>query len=412
MHIDEFLRLLVDQGASDGHLKVGMPPGARVSGHIEQLGTLPLQPDDTQNMARHILDDKAWAKFMEIGDVDTSYSLPGCGRFRVNVMRQRGSVSIVLRHIPEEIPNFDKLGLPEICKTLSSKPRGLVLVTGPTGSGKSTTLAAMIDYINRTEKGHILTMEDPIEFLHQDKQCYINQREVGADTADFNEALRRALRQDPDVILIGEMRDLETISLAVTAAETGHLVFGTLHTTSAAKTIDRVVNVFPTDGQTQIRMQLAGTLQGIISQTLLKKQSGGRVAALEIMVATDAVRSMIREGKLAQLPSTMQTGRKVGMQSLEDHLNQLVAQGTVTYEDAMAKANVPEQIRPGAGGASQGMGGLGGGLGTDATARPNGQRPASPTNANPRSTPNAPAGAPQEKAQRPAGLRRPLSLKR
>ena len=265
-------------------------------------------------------------------------------------MRQRGSISIVLRHIPEEIPNFDKLGLPPICKTLSAKPRGLVLVTGPTGSGKSTTLAAMIDHINATEKGHILTMEDPIEFLHEDKQCYINQREVGADTPDFNEALRRALRQDPDVILIGEMRDLETISLAVTAAETGHLVFGTLHTTSAAKTIDRIVNVFPTDGQTQIRMQLAGTLQGIISQTLLKKNGGGRVAALEVLVATDAVRAMIRENKLAQLPSTMQTGKKMGMQSLEDHLNQLVASGVVAHEDAVGKANVPEQIRPAAGG--------------------------------------------------------------
>ena len=353
MHIDDFLRLMVDQGASDGHLKVGMPPGARISGHIEQLGTMPLRPEDTQTMARHLLDDKAWATFQETSDMDTSYSLPGTGRFRVNVMRQRSSISIVLRHIPEEIPTFEKLGLPEICKSLAAKPRGLVLVTGPTGSGKSTTLAAMIDHVNRTEKGHILTMEDPIEFLHQDRQCYINQREVGADTADFNEALRRALRQDPDVILIGEMRDLETISLAVTAAETGHLVFGTLHTTSAAKTIDRVVNVFPTEGQTQIRMQLAGTLQGIVSQTLLKKNGGGRVAALEVLVATDAVRSMIREGKLAQLPSTMQTGRKVGMQSLEQHLNRLVADGVATYEDAVAKANVPEQIRPGAGGAAR-----------------------------------------------------------
>ena len=349
MHIDDFLRQMVQQGASDGHLKVGMPPGARISGHIEPLGPLPLRPDDTQTMARHLLDDAAWAKFAECNDLDTSYSLPGTGRFRVNVMRQRGSISIVLRHIPEEIPNFDKLGLPPICKELAAKPRGLVLVTGPTGSGKSTTLAAMVDYINRTEKGHILTMEDPIEFLHQDKQCYVNQREVGADTPNFSEALRRALRQDPDVILIGEMRDLETISLAVTAAETGHLVFGTLHTTSAAKTIDRVVNVFPPEAQTQIRMQLAGTLQGIISQTLLKKIGGGRVAALEIMVANDPVRAMIRENKLAQLPSTMQTGKKFGMQTLEDHLNRLVAEGLVEYEDAVGKANVPDQIRPRAG---------------------------------------------------------------
>ena len=259
-------------------------------------------------------------------------------------MRQRGSISLVLRHIPQDIPSLDQLGMPPICKHLAQKPRGLVLVTGPTGSGKSTTLAAMIDLINSSVAGHILTMEDPVEFLHRDKKCYINQREVGTDTTDFNEALRRALRQDPDVILIGEMRDLETISLAVTAAETGHLVLATLHTTSAMKSIDRIVSVFPPDHQTQIRLQLAGTLQGIVSQTLIPKIKGGRVAAIEVLVANDAVRTLIRENKMAQIPTAMQTGKKAGMQTLEEHLNVLVAQGHISYEAAVAKANQPEAI--------------------------------------------------------------------
>jgi len=246
------------------------------------------------------------------------------------------------------------LGLPKVCETLAMKPRGLVLVTGPTGSGKSTTLAAMIDLINSMEHGHILTMEDPIEFLHKDKRCYVNQREIGNDTQDFSSALKRALRQDPDVILVGEMRDLESISLAVTAAETGHLVFGTLHTTSAAKSVDRIVGVFPTDEQTLVRMQLAGTLQGIISQTLLPKIGGGRVAALEILVATDAIRALIRENKLSQITSSMQTGKKYGHQLLEEHMNELIAQKLIKPEDAIAKANMPEMIRvPGAASAPQ-----------------------------------------------------------
>lgn len=350
MHIQDFLRRMVEAKGSDGHLKVGMPPGVRINGHIVPQGETSLRPEDTEQMAREILDARSWERFAECNDLDCSYSVPGVGRFRVNVMRQRGSISMVLRHIPQEIPNFEKLGLPPVCRELTEKPRGLVLVTGPTGSGKSTTLAAMIDLINSTQCGHILTMEDPIEFLHHDKKCFINQREVGADTRNFAEALRRALRQDPDVILIGEMRDLETIALAVTAAETGHLVFGTLHTTSAAKTIDRVVGVFPPDQQTQIRMQLAGTLQGIISQTLLPKQGGGRVAAMEVLVAIDAVRAMIRENKLAQIPSTMQTGKKYGMQTLEEHLSTLVAQGLVSHEAAIAKANNPELVRAPAGG--------------------------------------------------------------
>ena len=345
MQVNDFLKQMVACGGSDAHLKVGMPPGVRVSGEIQSQGNTPLRPEHTEAIARALLDDEQWADFERNGDLDCSYSIPGTARFRVNVMRQRGSISLVLRYIPNDIPSFEQLGLPEICKTLAARPRGLVLVTGPTGSGKSTTLAAMIDLINSTTHGHVLTMEDPIEFMHNDKNCYVNQREIGSDTKDFNEALRRALRQDPDVILIGEMRDLETISLAVTAAETGHLVFGTLHTTSAVKTIDRIVNVFPPEAQTQIRMQLSGTLQGIISQTLVPKVGGGRVAALEVLVATDSVRSIIRENKMAQLLTAMQTGKKFGMQTLEDHLNALLARQKITYEHAIGKANAPQTIK-------------------------------------------------------------------
>jgi twitching motility protein PilT len=348
MKVDEFLKQMVDSGGSDAHLKVGMPPGVRIAGQLRPQGETPLRPEHTQAIAQALLSEEQWQAFEESGDLDFSYSISGVARFRVNVMRQRGSISLVMRHIPERIPSLQELGFPEVCQALALKPRGLVLVTGPTGSGKSTTLAAMIDLINDTEQGHVLTMEDPIEFLHRDKKCYINQREVGSDTVDFNEALRRALRQDPDVILIGELRDLETISLAVTAAETGHLVLATLHTTSAMKSVDRIVNVFPPEQQTQIRMQLGGTIQGIISQTLLPKIGGGRVAAVEILVATDAVRAIIRENKMAQLVTAMQTGRRHGMQTLEDHLNELVAAKNITYEEATAKANIPEAIaRPG-----------------------------------------------------------------
>ncbi len=345
MQVNDFLQKMVECGGSDAHLKVGMPPGVRVSGEIMPQGSAAMKPEHTEAVARAVLSPEQWQKFEQEGDLDTSYSIPGVARFRVNVMRQRGSISLVLRYIPTDIPSFDQLGLPAICAELAKKPRGLVLVTGPTGSGKSTTLAAMIDLINSTEQGHILTMEDPIEFTHVDKKCYVNQREIGADTPDFNEALRRALRQDPDVILVGEMRDLETISMAVTAAETGHLVFGTLHTTSASKTIDRIVNVFPAAEQTMIRMQLAGTLQGIISQTLLPKHGGGRVAALEVLTATDAVRAIIRENKMAQLPSAMQTGKKFGMQTLEDHLNELVSKKIIDVKHAIEKANNVEAIK-------------------------------------------------------------------
>jgi twitching motility protein PilT len=345
MQINELLTKMVEQGGSDAHLKVGMPPGVRISGKIHQMGDTPLQPEHTRAIARTLLDDEQWEKFSNTGDMDTSYSIPGVARFRVNVLRQRGSVSVVLRVIPARIPSMEELGLPKVCKNLAMKPRGIVLVTGPTGSGKSTTLAAMIDLINAREQGHVLTMEDPIEFLHKDKRCYINQREVGTDTADFNEALRRALRQDPDVILIGEMRDLETISLAVTAAETGHLVLATLHTTSAVKTIDRIVNVFPAGQQNQIRLQLAGTLQGVVSQILLPKVGGGRIAAFEVLVATDAVRAAIRENKVAQLPSIIQAGKQYGMLMLEDYLKWLVSTNKITYDEAISKANVPVALK-------------------------------------------------------------------
>ena len=344
MKVDEFLKQMVERGGSDAHLKVGMPPGVRVAGQLRPEGEAALRPEHTLAIAQALLSEEQWQTFEACGDLDFSYSISGVARFRVNVMRQRGSISLIMRHIPERIPTLQELGFPGICRDLALKPRGLVLVTGPTGSGKSTTLAAMIDLINNTEHGHVLTMEDPIEFLHRDKKCYINQREVGSDTVNFNEALRRALRQDPDVILIGEMRDLETIALAVTAAETGHLVLATLHTTSAMKSIDRIVNVFPHEQQTQIRMQLAGTIQGIISQTLLPKIGGGRVAAVEILVATDAVRAIIRENKMAQLLTAMQTGKRHGMQTLEDHLNVLVTAKQITYEEATAKANSPEMI--------------------------------------------------------------------
>jgi len=345
MNVQEFLAHMVKQGGSDAHIKVGQPPGVRITGKIVPQGQRPLTPQDTEIIARAILSKEQWDEFEASGDIDCSYSVPGLARFRVNAMRQRGSISIVLRFIPERIPTFKELGLPDICRALATKPRGLVLVTGPTGSGKSTTLATMIDYINNNQRAHILTMEDPIEFLHRDKKCYINQREIGLDTADFGQALRRALRQDPDIILVGEMRDLETISLAVTAAETGHLVLATLHTTGAVKTVDRVVNVFPPVQQTMVRMQIAGTLQGIVSQTLVPRIEGGRVAAIEVLVATDAVRSVIRDDKMVQLHSAMQTGKKHGMQTLEEHLNQLIATRVIAYEEALTRANSPELLR-------------------------------------------------------------------
>jgi twitching motility protein PilT len=346
MSIRTLLELMVKKEASDLHLKVGSPPGLRVHGELIPIeGMSPLTPQDTSDYCDELLGTGGQRETYEKNlEVDFSYAVEGLSRFRVNLFHQRGSCGVVMRKIPFDIPPLDSMGFPNVVRELCAKPRGLVLVTGPTGSGKSTTLAAMIDHINRTEHGHILTLEDPIEFVHEDKKCFINQREIGVDSKSFANALRSALREDPDVILVGEMRDLETIALAVTAAETGHLVFGTLHTTSAIQTVDRIIDVFPHDAQQQLRMQLSVVLQGVISQTLLAKQGGGRCCAQEIMVGTDAVRSLIREGKTQQLSNVLQTGQQYGMQTLEAHLVKLVRANLITAEDAVSKANSPASI--------------------------------------------------------------------
>ncbi|HLQ36626.1 MAG TPA: type IV pilus twitching motility protein PilT [Planctomycetota bacterium] len=346
MQMLQLLQDMVGQGASDLHIKAGSPPGYRIDGEVrvqQQYGILP--PELTAELCRQIMSPEQWERYAKEHDLDFSYAVKDLARFRVNALTQRGSCGLVIRQIPDTVPDHKKLGLPQICLDLAAKPRGMVLVTGPTGSGKSTTLAAMINLINETEHGHILTMEDPLEFVHPDKCCFVTQRQIGQDCSSFREGLRRALRQDPDVILIGEMRDLETISMAITAAETGHLVFGTLHTTSAISTVDRIIDVFPTDAQQQVRVQLSGTLQGVISQTLVPKIGGGRIAAREILVATDAVRSLIRESKSAQMLNIMQTGRAHGMSTLEDELLRLYNEGQITSEDAIAKSNRPEDVK-------------------------------------------------------------------
>jgi len=340
------LRLMVERGASDLHIKVGSPPGLRIDGELLPAGDAPLTPADTLGLVQALLSPEQFARFESEGDLDLSCAIPSLARFRVNVLTQRGTIGLVARRIPEEVPSLEDLMLPEICRTLADKARGLVLVTGPTGAGKSTTLAAMIDHVNRTRSGHIVTMEDPIEFLHRDKRCWVTQREIGSDSKDFPNALRRALRQDPDVILVGEMRDLETISLAVTAAETGHLVFATLHTTSAIQTVNRIVDVFPPGQQQQIRTQLADNLQAILSQNLLPRTGGrGRVAAIEILVATDAVRAMIRESKTPQLLNLIQTGAAQGMQTFDDAVCDLLEKRKISIETAMANAYNPAVLK-------------------------------------------------------------------
>jgi twitching motility protein PilT len=348
----ELLKDMVSKGASDLHLRPGNYPGFRLDGKLKpQEAYGRITPEITDHLVHQVLEEAQLARFREEKDLDFSYAIKDCARFRINVLTQRGSTGVVVRTIPDKIPTAEELDLPEVCLDLALKPRGLVLVTGATGSGKSTTLAAMVDHVNENEEGHILTMEDPIEFIHPDKKCFVTQRQVGRDTKSFAEALRRALRQDPDVILIGEMRDLETIALAISAAETGHLVFGTLHTTSAISTVDRILDVFPPDQQAQVRVQLSGTLQGVISQCLIRKNGGGRVAAHEVLVATDACRAQIREGKTAQMFNLLQTGSKSGMCTLESRLIELVNQGQITLEDAMGKANRPLEVekhaRPG-----------------------------------------------------------------
>ncbi len=339
MDINDLLILTKERGASDLHLAAGTPPTLRINGKLTRLNDTVLSQDDLHGMLCHILTDEQRARFEEQRDLDFALELANVGRFRVNAFTQRHGESMVLRLIPSTISTLDDLGMPAVLKDLAMEKRGLVLVTGPTGSGKSTTLAAMVDHANAHRDDHIITIEDPIEFVHESKRCNINQREVGPHTQSFTAALRSALREDPDVILVGEMRDLETIAQAITAAETGHLVFSTLHTSSAPQTVSRVVDVFPPHQQEQIRVQVAESLLCVVAQTLIPTLDGsGRVAAVEIMIGTPAVRNMIRENKVHQLPSVIQTGAKDGMQSLDQHLKTLVKQRRISAEEAVTHA--------------------------------------------------------------------------
>lgn len=338
MSIVELLKMAHRNKASDVHITVGVPPVFRVNGkliHIDNVDRL--MPEDTEVIVRELLSEKQLDQLIEKGEIDLSYAISGIGRFRVNVYTQRGSYSVAIRPIPLEIPSHKELGLPDVLIQLAERKRGLILVTGPTGSGKSTTLATMINHINETRRCHVLTLEDPIEYLHKHKSSIINQREIGYDTESYHTALRAALRQDPDVILIGEMRDLETISIAVTAAETGHLVLATLHTIGAVSTVDRVIDVFPPEQQQQVRVQLGAVLQGVVSQQLVRRADGsGRMGAFEIMICNQAVRNLIREGKSHQLMSSIQTGRQLGMMSMDTSLVELYKKGFITVDEAMA----------------------------------------------------------------------------
>lgn len=344
MDITELLAFSVKNKASDLHLSAGLPPMIRVDGDVRRINVPPMDHKMVHGLVYDIMNDKQRKDFEEFLETDFSFALPGIARFRVNAFNQNRGASAVFRTIPSQVLTLEELAAPSIFKEMCMHPRGLVLVTGPTGSGKSTTLAAMIDYINDNHYGHILTIEDPIEFVHESKKCLINQREVHRDTLGFSEALRSALREDPDIILIGELRDLETIRLALTAAETGHLVFGTLHTSSAAKTIDRIVDVFPAAEKDMTRSMLSESLQSVISQTLLKKNGGGRVAAHEIMIGTPAIRNLIREDKVAQMYSAIQTGLGVGMQTLDQCLKDLLGKGLISREDARHAAKIKEEF--------------------------------------------------------------------
>lgn len=343
--IEDLLHLMVERGSSDLHLKAGSAPMIRVDGELTPASYEIMSPDSVRRMVESILADEQKAKFIADKELDLAYSVPGLSRFRINVYLQRGSWAAAIRVIPSRPFTIDELKLPPITKDLAMKPRGLVLVTGPTGSGKSTTLAAMINHINETRRCHIVTVEDPIEFLHKDKNSVISQREVGADTHSFANALKHVLRQDPDVILIGEMRDLETTQIAITSAETGHFVLATLHTNSAPATIDRVIDIFPPHQQQQIRMQLSVTLEGVLCQTLIPKAKGsGRVMAMELMPVNPAIRNIIREGKTHQIPNVIQAGASMGMLSLDMSLRNLYMQGLITYEDAISKASSSEEF--------------------------------------------------------------------
>jgi twitching motility protein PilT len=338
MDIAQLLNFSVRNGASDLHISAGLPPMIRVDGDIRRINLPALSDQTTHDLIYDIMNDKQRKDYESRMETDFSFEIPELARFRVNAFMQHRGPGAVFRTIPSKILSLEQLACPSIFKEISRKPRGLVVVTGPTGSGKSTTLAAMVDYVNQNEAAHILTVEDPIEFVHESKKSLINQREVHRDTLSFNDALRSALREDPDVILVGEMRDLETIRLALTAAETGHLVFGTLHTTSAAKTIDRIIDVFPAAEKDMVRAMLSESLQAVISQTLLKKNGGGRIAAHEIMIGTAAIRNLIREGKVAQMYSSIQTGQQFGMQTLDQNLLELVRKSLVSREVARTKA--------------------------------------------------------------------------
>jgi twitching motility protein PilT len=345
--IDAFFKLMHEQNASDLHLLAGQPPALRIHGDIERVKYKVLENDDLRAMLYEIAAEDKVKTFEETGDVDFGYEIPGLARYRANFFMQKNGVGAVFREIPSNISSCDQLGLPPVMAKLAGLPRGLVIVTGPTGSGKSTTLAAIIDEANRLRADHIITIEDPIEFVHKSRGCLVNQREVGIHTKSFAAALRGALREDPDIILVGEMRDLATMSLAIEAASTGHLVFSTLHTTSAAKTVDRIVEVFPAAEQSQIRSTLADGIRAIICQTLFKHiDKKGRVPAMEILIATPAVRNLIREGKSHQIPSMVQTGKKYGMQLLDDAIMELFNKGKISADDAYMKANDKGRFRP------------------------------------------------------------------
>jgi len=345
--IDAFFQLMHDQGASDLHLVTGQQPALRIRGEIERIKYNVLENDELKAMLYEIAPEHKVKQFEEVGDVDFAYEIPNLARYRANFFMQKYGVAAVFREVPTKIMTAQQLGLPPVVSRLASLPRGLVLVTGPTGSGKSTTLAAIIDEANRTRKDHIITIEDPIEFVHQSQGCIVNHREVGIHTKTFSAALRGALREDPDIILVGELRDLETIQMAIEAASTGHLVFGTLHTTSAAKTVDRIIEVFPAAEQMQIRSTLADGLRAVIAQVLFKRiDKKARIPALEILIANSAVRNLIRESKTYQLPSMMQTGKKYGMQLLDDAIMDLMNKGWISPDDAYSKANDKTKFRP------------------------------------------------------------------
>jgi twitching motility protein PilT len=343
----EILTRMAEERASDVHLTPGYPPAIRVRGKIVGLDEYgPLSSQQTRDTVYSMLNDDQRKRFESRKQLDLAYAVPGVARFRVNCFFQRGAISAAFRRIPHEIPHLDELGLPKVLEDLTRKPRGLVLVTGPTGSGKSTSLAAMLDVINGERDEHILTIEDPIEFLHSHKKCIVNQREIGADAEDFATALKAALREDPDVILVGEMRDLETMSTALTAAETGHLVFATLHTQSTSQTVDRIIDIFPAEQQAQVRMQLSIGLQGIVTQQLLPTVDGaGRVVGCEVLIPTPAVRNLIREGKTHQIYSAIQTSGSIGMQTMDAHLAQLVRMGRVSRQLAEQRAAVPDELK-------------------------------------------------------------------